>query len=798
MTTPNFMYNTEIRQNTVGGGNSWAPLTDYWWPGADYNVRFFAYAPYNLTSATLSDSTTEGAPTLTYTNPTDYTQQVDLLGASTEALPGNYAYAVNFAFGHALTAIHFVASKDMLAGTISGITLKNIYRKGTCNLADNTWSDLADKSDFALTFDTAIEIDGTADVALTSDEQTLLMIPQTLASDATVEVAFTDKLTNTARTLTFNLADATWQAGKGITYRLSTQEISITPTFTVTVPSAVKYTGGNTTYQVTSYTSIAQTGTETQQKPATWSVKFYDYNDTTKEYDVALNGQPDWITAFTTSGDGSTSAVSYTATVAAQTGVEVGHTAILQGTTARGTASAPYDLAMYTVDNQPQTGLTTANCYVVSAPGYYALPLVYGNAVKNGKTNEVSYHPGGTASSTFATTFVNHLDADITAPCLEDNANVAPATAELLWNDASADFIAVDETLTAKSVTLDGTTKSIKYLTFQIPQASIKQGNAVIAVKDASGTILWSWHIWVTDDNISNTKAVTNYMGEVNDMMTENLGYCDGPTKAYAERSVKVVFTQDDTNETQSFILTQKGDEIAELGNDPYYQWGRKDVFLAALAASGSNTRKTAYNASGVITTEAYSHEENTTVTIGMDIQNPTVHYNSASDIYGPCKTYYYNMWSAKSTRKWEHNEDYNTADELVIKTIYDPCPAGFHVAPANAFSGFNTTGQSSTVASTFNVSGSFSGGYFFYCNASEGDAGDTIFIPASGYINRDGAIDGITGYVGKCGYSWCAVAGLKDRGRNLDFYNGNVSPTSYNWRAVGYAIRPVKEKAGE
>jgi hypothetical protein len=554
MTTPNFMYNTEIRQNTVGGGNSWAPLTDYWWPGADYNVRFFAYAPYNLTSATLSDSTTEGAPTLTYTNPTDYAQQVDLLGASTEALPGNYAYAVNFAFGHALTAIHFVASKDMLAGTISGITLKNIYRKGTCNLADNTWSDLADKSDFALTFDTAIEIDGTADVALTSDDQTLLMIPQTLASDATVEVAFTDKLTNTARTLTFNLADATWQAGKSVTYCINNSATAVTPTFTVTTPSSVTYAGGNTTYKITSY------ATETRQvgqtvTPLAWSVKFYGYNDTTKEYDIELSAQPDWVTTFTTSGEGADSVQTYTATLAAQIGVTIDHTAILQGTTARGTASAPYDLAMYTVDNQPQTGLTTANCYVVSAPGYYALPLVYGNAVKNGKTNEKSYKPGEIENG--LANFVNHLDAAITAPCLEDNNGVVPATAELLWNDVSADFIAVDEALTTKSVTLDGTTKSIKYLTFQIPQASIHQGNAVIAVKNASGTILWSWHIWVTDDNISNTKAVTNYMNEVNDMMTMNLGYCDEIITTYAERSVKVVFTQSDTNETQSFVLTE-------------------------------------------------------------------------------------------------------------------------------------------------------------------------------------------------------------------------------------------------
>lgn len=28
---------------------------------------------------------------------------------------------------------------------------------------------------------------------------------------------------------------------------------------------------------------------------------------------------------------------------------------------------------------------------------------------------------------------------------------------------------------------------------------SYREGNVVIAAKDASGTILWSWHIWLTD-----------------------------------------------------------------------------------------------------------------------------------------------------------------------------------------------------------------------------------------------------------------------------------------------------------
>ena len=49
---------------------------------------------------------------------------------------------------------------------------------------------------------------------------------------------------------------------------------------------------------------------------------------------------------------------------------------------------------------------------------------------------------------------------------------------------------------------------------FDVDHSTIRQGNAVVAVLDASGMIMWSWHIWVTDyvpgDGL---KKVTNYQG---------------------------------------------------------------------------------------------------------------------------------------------------------------------------------------------------------------------------------------------------------------------------------------------
>ena len=78
------------------------------------------------------------------------------------------------------------------------------------------------------------------------------------------------------------------------------------------------------------------------------------------------------------------------------------------------------------------------------------------------------------------------------------------------------------------------------YISFQVYARTIRQGNAVIAIKDAGDNVLWSWHIWVTDENIGQTIEVTNHQSQKYKFMPVNLGWCDGRTETYAERSCKV------------------------------------------------------------------------------------------------------------------------------------------------------------------------------------------------------------------------------------------------------------------
>ena len=165
--------------------------------------------------------------------------------------------------------------------------------------------------------------------------------------------------------------------------------------------------------------------------------------------------------------------------------------------TVLGTEEAPYNLANGKGGSAVEN---TANCYVIGAPGYYSFPLVYGNAIKDGAANSSAYTSAAASGSSILNPFVNHAGAGIKAPYLTDN-GCTPAYAELVWQDASS----------LVSEIRYNTGSNGGNISFKVDKHTIQQGNAVIAVKDASGTVLWSWHIWVTDEDVDNAIEVTNH-----------------------------------------------------------------------------------------------------------------------------------------------------------------------------------------------------------------------------------------------------------------------------------------------
>lgn len=779
---PDYMYNVEVTK-----ASGWT--TNYFWPTGGRKVRFFAYAPYGGSGIVLSDKTKAGTPTIRYTVPAAVASQNDLLVAAPAAMDGNTSATASLPFGHVLTAVRFVTGDDVLAGKITKITLKGVYGSATLAMGASEWSDYGKTANFSQSC--SVNVDGSADQEITSAKATFMLLPQTLPAGASIEIAYMDDLTSTQRTLTASIGGAEWPMGKTVTYRISTTSISVVPTFTVTAPADFTYVGGSKDYSVTSYAMVSRPGDITKTVAVPWTAEFVE-DDGSGGYNVIA--RPEWLTAFTASGNGGTSAMTFSAAVAAQTSrVSNPHNDVLM---AAAPVSGTYDLST----KGGTTPMNTANCYIINAPGTYSLPLVYGNAVKDGTTNSSAYTSRASGNYVLKT-FVNHLDAPITSPYIYNNTGCTPYSATLVWQDEK-------DLVTNIALSADG-----RSLTFDVPQTTIKQGNAIVAVRDASNRIMWSWHIWVTDfvPELAPTveeryepaktlrdKVVTNYQGIKYTFMGVNIGWCDAEITIFASRNVKVRFTQTGTGASQVITIAQKSQTIPlKAGNQCYFQFGRKDPMLPInLTASGSNTDKTSYSGS-----YPFKVSKTSKVAIGTSIQNPNIFYGCGnSSLYDWCANSYYNLWSADNTVTTAN-------DNVVVKTVYDPSPVGYHLPASNAFTGFTSTGQS--VSGTSNFRSMFNSPYIsdadyitdfgweFYCNKMNGEGncdttGGTIFFLASG--NRHFTM-GIPQYVGKFGYYWAAVAYSTNYGYHLTFHSSSVSPVSGSYRSFSNAIRPCRER---
>lgn len=359
------------------------------------------------------------------------------------------------------------------------------------------------------------------------------------------------------------------------------------------------------------------------------------------------NERPAWLTNFTTSGTGATLQEQFTATVQAQTLIVTNdpHNQKLRATSAVSNYNLSNSTGADAIEN-------TANCYLVNAPGTYSLPLVYGNAIRNGVDNPDSYQKNGSTASGFLAPFVDHANQPITQPYIY---NVyTPTNACLVWQDEQ-DLVS--------NVALSPDKHS---LTFTVSQNNIRQGNAIVAVRDASNTILWSWHIWVTDYELgSDLQTITNYQNVQYTFLPINIGYCYvGNHYEYAARNIQVRITQDETGAQQEFTITQTAFNYDDLGNNPFFQWGRKDPMLGA-SLNGSQSEKNCYTDSDK-TSYKFSINGLNSSNIGLWIQKPHC-FNRAATM----DDRYLNLWNANNTVG-------TLNDNPITKTVYDPSPVGF------------------------------------------------------------------------------------------------------------------------
>ena len=233
-------------QKASKSGNIWYASGDTQaWP-TDGALSFYAYAPYQHASLSLqgSDDVTKNK-TLRYVASTNLGSQPDLIVAKSENISRTSSSAnaaVPLKFSHALTAITFSVSADMIPGTVKRITVKNVSGQGDYNISTDTWGSLgAASASYAISLGTSgagIAVKAGESKALTDVSSALLMVPQTFdaGSSAQIEMVFHDG--NKDRTVTASLAGTSWDAGKHITYVLSASSITTLQLGGITFPTS--------------------------------------------------------------------------------------------------------------------------------------------------------------------------------------------------------------------------------------------------------------------------------------------------------------------------------------------------------------------------------------------------------------------------------------------------------------------------------------------------------------------------------------------------------------------------------
>ena len=778
ITTPEWFHAKKTKSN----GELYSPI---YWAFSQPFARFFAVSPNveSYSKMTINNTAASGSPSVEFEVDTDVKKEVDLMTACS----GDVQYATknvqpvtSLDFRHALTGIRFAVGQNLSWNkTIDKVELRNVLLKskyvlskqfnGTGAAWDHTGYSMRGNAVLSGVSVSTSANPNTTIMGNAGDNFTFYMIPQQLTGLVTAYVHCTD-----GTTITVPLKGE-WKAGTTRTYKLSQTNSTWNYTITATDPSAAAYDATTTdNYGITSY----RTAPDGTQQAVAWKVVGYSVDGGT----TYTTNKPAWLTSLSkTEGDGGTAADQGTATLTKDvTDLLAKRNKALKDATALGSSSAPYDLST----KGGSVNRSTANSYVISAPGHYRIPLVYGNAIENGATNANAYiSHAATGNSNVLYNFQDHAGHAIDDPWIEKThggANASVDGAEVVWADAA------DLVHSPSIVHVGGNA----FLDFEVKANDIQSGNAVVAVTKGSGaskTVLWSWHLWFAPKDALDKIPVTNHQGKIYNFTKEALGWkptqWSGSTYDKARTvKVKVVQTIKNGGVAQETVIniTQKPGNVRK-GATTLYQFGRKDAFPGVAKADlASNSH--------------FTENAGDNMSIENGIQHPENFYTWGSSWYSapPTGYSYYNLWSADNTVTGGYNQG---NDNPVVKTVYDPCPVGFKMPANNAFTGFTTTGQNSTSQSEMNVDGTDDWqqwtnnfGHNFWTNSSKTA---TINFPASGFRSYN---DGSLYSVGFSGYYWSAVPNYTGSGCNLYFFSGFVDPLSGYPRPCGFAVRAVSE----
>ena len=778
-------------------------------------------------------------------------------------------------FRHAMTAVKVkLGSTGFVPAVIKQVRLRNVYKKGTLHFFDkynggqdendmvNTsgWWEVDESETTTCVAVTDFDTQGEYNCYVTGDAATFMMIPQKLSQNATLEldIIFNGDPEEEVITIKAPIGGTEerpkyWNIGTTHEYIIDTKE-NVDGYYMVMEGidnnERAKYVdaaGGEASISLKSYKTSEND--EAGYKPLKWQYFGWSYDgedihdeDASWLHMSLADGTPVTIG---TEGVGSITGERININIDAMPAEnDVEHSAILRSREAKGgVSSGPYDLSRHEYGTGKSIGTTTANCYVIDAPGHYTFPTVYGNSMKDGAANPQAYGLDKSynlnAGSPKGTSFVDYLDRQIISPLIQYNTKLRRAA--LIWEDVKG--LVTDVKLTQRG----------DYVDFRVDRDNIDQGNAVIAVYDEKDQIVWSWHIWVTDENVKATVATGAGSYKA---MPVNLGWkSTSKANAVRGRDIYLHFAQGESSDEyvsyQTTIrITQRSEYKSDRssnqeGSSPYYQWGRKDPMVGAvgghsigvytydgtpfyceslttwgspeildnikkgiifagtlaigiatggagwLAVAGGAVAVGGGAGADILITRMEEKYCTTTqtwgTTIGYAIQHPTCDIKSAMT-WTDCKNHdpYHDLWGI--------GQNTDNRSKKVVKTIYDPCPAGFHVPEGDAFDGMHKG----------------------YNATSKGLDNGTMYLPSCGaridYVHlgdMKGDFDLVLLQNGTgCGY-WTAAPSKEISGSDnhdhesfrksegayalvADQDNAGVTKDSYE--AWGYCMRPVAD----
>lgn len=239
----------------------------------------------------------------------------------------------------------------------------------------------------------------------------------------------------------------------------------------------------------------------------------------------------------------------------------------------------------------------TANCYIVTAPGSYRFKA----NVKGNSTESVG----------------------------------SPAKAEVVWESFGTAY------KPSKGELITNVSLSGGYISFNTA-TPMRNGNALVAVKNSSGTIIWSWHLWFCAGFNPTATQQRYYSGKY--LMDRNLGATS------TDRA-----------------------SIGTLGL--YYQWGRKDPFLnigrfIRYYANEYNNYEKDFAAASTANIPYPVMTSATTGTVEYATSHPTTMIYSSSSNNN--RDWY-----------WTAGPPYDETRWTSTKTKYDPCPPGWRTPDA-------------------------------------------------------------------------------------------------------------------